>query len=111
MDIKIDREKGAALAVNMAQLGADLGSMLGGGYVNRFAIEGRAYKVIPQVTRLSRLNPDQLNDYYVATTKGGLVALSTFATLQPSTQPRELRRFQQLNAATLSFLPAGGVSQ
>ncbi len=111
MDIEVDREKAAALGINMAQLGADLGSMLGGGYVNRFAIEGRAYKVIPQVTRTARLNPDQLGDYYVATSKGTLVPLSTFATLKPSTQPRELRRFQQLNAATLSFLPAPGVAQ
>jgi multidrug efflux pump len=111
VDIEIDREKAASLGVNMQQISGDLGAMLGGGYVGRFAIEGRAYKIIPQVTRLARLNPDQLKDYYVSTSKGGLVALSTFATLTESTQPRELKRFQQLNAATISFLPAPGVSQ
>ena len=111
IDIEIDREKAAALGVNMQQISSDLGAMLGGGYIGRFAIEGRAYKIIPQVTRLARLNPDQLKDYYVSTSKGGLVALSTFATLKESTQPRELKRFQQLNAATVSFLPAPGVSQ
>ncbi len=111
VDLEIDREKAAALGVNMQQISADLGSMLGGGYVSRFAIEGRAYKVIPQVTRVARLNPDQLRGYYVSTGKGGLVQLATFATLRESTQPRELKRFQQLNAATLSFLPAAGVSQ
>jgi multidrug efflux pump len=78
--------------------------------VSRFAIEGRAYKIIPQVSRLSRLNPDQLRDFYISTSKGQLVQLSTFATLKESTQPRELKRFQQLNAATLSFLPRPGVS-
>ena len=111
IDIEIDRAKAAALGANMQQISADLGAMLGGGYVGRFAIEGRAYKIIPQVTRLARLNPQQLKDYYVSTSKGGLVPLSTFATLKESTQPRELKRFQQLNAATLSFLPAPGVSQ
>ncbi len=111
VDIEIDREKAASLGVNMQQVSADLGSMLGGGYVSRFAIEGRAYKIIPQVTRLARLNPEQLKNYYIATTKGGLVALSTFATLKESTQPRELKRFQQLNAATLAFLPRPGVAQ
>ncbi len=111
VDIEIDREKAAALGANMQQISADLGSMLGGGYVGRFAIEGRAYKIIPQVTRVARLNPDQLRSYYISTSKGGLVPLSTFATLKESTQPRELKRFQQLNAATLSFLPAPGVSQ
>jgi len=111
MDLHIDREKAAALGINMQQLGGDLSAMLGGGYVNRFAIEGRAYKVVPQVTRLARLNPGQLEDFYISTSKGALVPLSTIATLEPTVQPRELRRFQQLNAATLSFLPAGGVSQ
>ncbi|MBL9214631.1 MAG: efflux RND transporter permease subunit [Opitutaceae bacterium] len=111
VNLVIDREKAAALGINMQQLGADLGSMLGGGYVNRFAIEGRAYKVVPQVTRLARLNPDQLGGYYVSTTKGELVPLSTIARPESVVQPRELRRFQQLNAATLSFLPAPGVAQ
>ncbi|MBL9206850.1 MAG: efflux RND transporter permease subunit [Opitutaceae bacterium] len=110
-EIIIDREKAAALGITMQQLGADLGSMLGGGYVNRFAIDGRAYKVTPQVTRLARLNPEQISSYYISTGKGTLVPLSTIATLSESVQPRDLRRFQQLNAATLSFLPAPGVSQ
>ncbi|WP_438481236.1 efflux RND transporter permease subunit [Oleiharenicola lentus] len=110
VNLNIDREKAAALGINMQTLGADLGSMLGGGFVNRFAIDGRAYKVIPQVTRLERLNPDQISDYYISTTKGELVPLSTIATLENVVQPRELRRFQQLNAATLSFAPAPGVT-
>jgi multidrug efflux pump len=111
VNLVIDREKAAALGISMQQFGADLGSMLGGGFVNRFAIEGRAYKVVPQVTRLARLNPDQLGDYYLSTTKGELVPLSAIATAENVVQPRELRRFQQLNAATLSFVPAPGVTQ
>ena len=111
VNLNIDREKAAALGINMSQLGADLGAMLGGGYVNRFAFEGRAYRVVPQVTRLARLNPDQISDFYVSTSKGELVPLSAIAKQESVVQPRELRRFQQLNAATLSFSPAPGVSQ
>jgi multidrug efflux pump len=111
VNLNIDREKAAALGINMAQLGADLGAMLGGGYVNRFAFEGRAYRVVPQVTRLARLNPEQIGDLYISTSKGELVPLSSIATEQSVVQPRELRRFQQLNAATLSFQLAPGVSQ
>ena len=85
--------------------------MLGGGFVNRFAIDGRAYRVTPQVTRQERLNPEQLETYYVSTTRGELVPLSTIAHLEERVQPRDLRPFQQLNAATLSFLPTPGVSQ
>lgn len=109
-DIVIDRDKAAALGINMQQLGQDLGTLLGGGYVNRFAIEGRSYKVTPQVTRARRLTPEQLESYYISTSSGKLVPLSAVAKLKETVQPRDLRRFQQLNAATVSLLPANGVS-
>lgn len=110
-DIVVDKDKAAFLGIDMSQLSADLGSMLGGGYVNRFSIQGRAYKVTPQVTRLSRLTPEQLENYYVSTGKGELVPLSSIATLEKTTQPRSLGRFQQLNSATLGLVPRPGVSQ
>ena len=84
--------------------------MLGGGYVNRFSIEGRAYKVTPQVTRTSRLTTEQLGNYYISTGKGELVPLSSIATISPTTQPRNLTRFQQLNCATIGLVPRPGVS-
>jgi len=109
-DLAIDKDKAALLGIDMSQLSADLGSMLGGGYVNRFSIQGRAYKVTPQVTRTSRLTPEQLGNYYISTGKGDLIPLSSIATLDKSTQPRALGRFQQLNSATIGLVPRPGVS-
>src|SRR5215468_4285103 len=100
-EIALDNQKVATLGLNNAQVGADLAAALGGNYVNRFNINGRAYKVIPQVTRLGRLNPDQLQDIYVTGPDKQLVPLSTIATLHDSTVPRSLNRFQQLNAVKL----------
>jgi multidrug efflux pump len=65
-------------------------------------MEGRSYKVIPQVERAARLTADQLQQLYVTGPDGRLVPLSTIATLKNSTQPRALNRFQQLNAVKLS---------
>jgi len=101
-EIVIDRDKVASLGLNLEQIGADVGSMLGGNFVNRFNIAGRSYKVIPQIQRLDRLNPDQLKDIYVTGPTGRLVPLSTVATLRNSTVPRSLNRFQQLNAVKIS---------
>ncbi|HEY3488135.1 MAG TPA: efflux RND transporter permease subunit, partial [Gammaproteobacteria bacterium] len=105
-EIVIDYEKVAALGLNNAQIGIDLGAALGGNYVNRFNIEGRAYKVIPQVARAERLNPEQLKDIHVSGPNNQLVPLSTFATIRDSTVPRSLNRFQQLNAIKLSGMTA-----
>jgi multidrug efflux pump len=94
----------------MAQAGRDLSVLLGGNYVNRFSIGGRSYKVIPQVRRAERLTADQLTALYVTGQNGKLVPLSTFATLQTSTEPRELKRFQQLNAVRVQGVVPPGVS-
>ncbi len=64
-ELVIDHDKAAALGLNLQQVGADVSDMIGGNYVNRFDIAGRAYKVIPQIKRLDRLNPDQLKNIYV----------------------------------------------
>jgi multidrug efflux pump len=112
-EIVFDRDKVAALGVNLQQVGADLGTMMGGNFVNRFSIQGRSYKVIPQVERSQRLNPEQLRDFYVSGPPGPngqpqLVQLSTFAHLEQKTQPRTLNRFQQLNSATIqAAIPPG----
>jgi multidrug efflux pump len=101
-EIVINRDMVADLGLNLQQVGADLASMVGGNYVNRFSIAGRSYKVIPQIKRMDRLNPHQLENIYVTGPNGQLVPLSTIATIHDSTVPRSLNRFQQLNAVTIS---------
>jgi multidrug efflux pump len=98
----IDRNRVADLGLNLQQVGSDLGSMLGGNFVNRFDISGRSYKVIPQIQRMDRLTPAQLENIYVTGPAGQLVPLSTIATLRNSVVPRSLNRFQQLNAVKIS---------
>jgi multidrug efflux pump len=101
-EIVIDRDKTAELGLDLQQVGSDMAAMVGGNFVNRFDIAGRSYKVIPQIQRVDRLNPDQLKNVYVTGPNGRLVPLSTIATLRNSTVPRSLNRFQQLNAVKIS---------
>jgi len=101
-EIVIDRDKVAAMGLNLQQVGADVSSMVGGNYVNRFNIAGRSYKVIPQVERIGRLTAEQLEDLHVTGPNGQLVPLGTVATIRNTTEPRSLNRFQQLNAVRIS---------
>ncbi len=100
-EVVFDRDKLRSEGVDLSQAGRDLSTLLGGNFVNRFSIQGRSYKVIPQVQRSDRLTADQLKDIYVTGAGGKLVPLSTFATLRTTTEPRELKRFQQLNAVRI----------
>jgi multidrug efflux pump len=100
-EVVFDRDKIRSQGVDLSQVGQDLATIMGGDYINRFSIQGRSYKVIPQVKRSERLTPDQLEQIHVTGSGGKLVPLSTFATIRTTTQPRELKRFQQLNAVRI----------
>jgi len=98
----IDRDKVAALGLDMQSVGSDLAALVGGNYVNRFDFSGRSYKVIPQLQRGARLNAEQLENTYVRGSANQMIPVSTFARLEKHTTPRALNRFQQLNSVKLS---------
>jgi multidrug efflux pump len=100
-EVVFDRDKLRSQGVDLTQAGQDLATMLGGDYINRFSIQGRSYKVIPQIKRAERLTPDQLEKIYVTGSNDKLVPLSTFASLRTTTEPRTLNKFQQLNAVRI----------
>jgi multidrug efflux pump len=100
-EVVFDRDKLRSQGVDLSQAGRDLSVLLGGDYVNRFSIQGRSYKVIPQIERADRLTTDQLSQIYITGSNDKLVPLSTFATLKITAEPRELKKFQQLNAVRI----------
>lgn len=100
-EVVLDRDLVFDMGLNLQQVGGDLSSMLGGAFVNRFSIQGRSYKVIPQLERTARLNPEQVSDIYVPGPDGRQIQLSTIASVRKTVEPRTLNRFQQLNCARI----------
>ena len=101
-EVVFDRDKVRSQGVDLSQAGRDLSTMLGGDYVNRFSIQGRSYKVIPQVKRSERLTPDQLaRDPRHGPGRQAGAALDLRHASRPRREPRELKRFQQLNAVRI----------
>ncbi|GAA0554475.1 multidrug efflux pump [Rhizomicrobium palustre] len=110
IEVVIDRDKVAGMGLTMSDVGNALTSMLGGGYVNYFDLSGRAYQVIPQVQQNFRLNASQLSSYYIRSSSGSSIPLSTVATLKSKVTPESLDHFQQQNAATLTLIPRPGIT-
>ncbi|WP_316239495.1 MexW/MexI family multidrug efflux RND transporter permease subunit [Bradyrhizobium sp. SZCCHNR1015] len=108
--VSIDRSKASDLGINMQSIGNTLAVLLGGNYINRFNLEGRSYQVIPQVPRDKRISPESLSGYYVATSAGQQVPLSTVVSIETATDPNSLTHFNQLNSATFSAVPMPGVT-
>jgi len=100
--VVVDRDLVSTLGLTQQDVGGALGAALGGGYVNYFSIAGRSYRVIPQVLQVSRLNADQVLDYYVRAPDGSVIPAGTLASLENQVVPESINRFQQLNSATIS---------
>ncbi len=109
--IEIDRDKAAQLGLSMSQVGNALGGLLGGAYTNYFSLGTRSYKVISQVQQRSRLTVDQVMQYQIATIDGTPIPVSAIARVTQQTVPQTITHFQQQNSATISGVPALGVSQ
>jgi multidrug efflux pump len=96
--VVIDRDQVADLGLDLASVGQELGTLLGGAYVNRFNFYDRSYKVIPQIGEAGRATIAPLLDLKIKTPSGELVPVSTFTHIETSTAPRTLTRFGQRNA-------------
>ncbi|MCX2981076.1 multidrug efflux protein [Halieaceae bacterium IMCC14734] len=102
ISVKIDRDRAARLGVSMREIGQTLQIMLGEAEVNRFSLEGRSYKVIPQAGNGFRLTKEWLERYYVRSSSGRLITLDTLISIEQTVQPNTLAQYQQLNSATIS---------
>ena len=109
--VVIDRDKVAALGLDMSQIGAVLNGMLSGAYVNYFDMAGRSYCVVPEIARDQRLNPEQLGSYIIANVGGVPIPLSSVARITYSVVPEQINHFQQMNSATISGVALPGISQ
>ena len=99
--VVIDREKVADLGLDLAGVGRELGTLLGGAYVNRFNYFDRSYKVIPQIGDAERATIGPLLDLKIKTPRGELVPVSSFTHVETEAAPRTLQRFQQRNAVRI----------
>jgi multidrug efflux pump len=99
--VVIDRERVSDLGLDLASVAQELGTLLGGAYVNRFNYFDRSYKVIPQIGEEDRATVGPLLDLKIRTPAGDLVPVSTFTRIETGVAPRTLNRFQQQNAVRI----------
>jgi multidrug efflux pump len=109
--VVLDRERIADLGLDLAGVGRELGTLLGGDYVNRFNFFDRSYKVIPQIGEEDRATLGPLLDLKIKTPDGQLVPVSTFTDIETGTAPRTLNRFQQRNAVRIFGGVQSGVTK
>lgn len=107
----VNRRLAGSLGITMSQIGSALEPFLSGGWVNHFTMKGYSYEVIPQAPDKFRANLSALKLYHVAAANGKLIPLSTLVHFSVKTIPQGLPQFNRINSATLTGVPAQGVSQ
>jgi multidrug efflux pump len=110
LDIAVDRDKAAAVGVEVDALGRTLETMLGGRQVTRFKREGEQYDVVVKIADIDRQNPDDLRRIYVRGRDNAMIPLSNLITIKETVAPKELNHFNQLRAATITAQVAPGYS-
>jgi multidrug efflux pump len=106
--VTVNRDKAADLGVDIETIGRTLETMLGGRQVTRFKQNGKQYDVMVQIADSDRVRPDDLNQIYVRTRSGDMVALSNLVTLEETVAPKELNHFNKLRSATITATLAPG---
>ncbi|MDX5594282.1 efflux RND transporter permease subunit [Pseudovibrio sp. SPO723] len=109
-NLVINRDAAGAYGVTAQAIGNTLGSLMGGGYINRVNIDGRSYEVIPEAERRFRATPDQLSQFYVTAQDGSAIPMSSLVSHEVQTQPKSLPHYNQLNSITISAVPAPNVA-
>ncbi len=109
--IAIDRARVADLGLDLADVGRQLGVLTAGAHVNRFARDGRAYRVIPQVGRDARATAERLLEFEIRAADGTQVPLGAVARLEAESAPRALARFQQADSFRVYGGAAPGVTK
>jgi len=106
----INKDRAADLGISMKEIGQNLSGYFGENYVNRFSMEGRSYKVIPQVRDIDRFDTEKIKSIYLRSQSGEMVALSSLVKISTQVEPSKRTQFQQLNSVTVEGIVRPGVT-
>lgn len=97
----LDRNRIADLGLTVEEVSRQLSTYMSGDYVNRFDLDGKAYRVVPMVEDADRLDARSVQQIQIQTPSGTTVPFSSLATLEERVGPRVLSKFQQRNSFTI----------
>ncbi len=108
--IDVDQEKAAALGLSLSDINTTLSATWGGSYINDFLDDGRTKRVYMQADAKFRMQPEDLNRWYVRNREGRMVPFSAFATGQWMFGSPKLERFNGFPTMAIQGEPGPGAS-
>ncbi len=110
LHVDVDRERAKTLGVPVDEVFNTLAATLGSYYVNDFNKYGRTWQVLMSAEPAFRKRPDDIARLWVRSGSGQMIPVSAIASVQYSSGPETLDRFNNLPAVKLFGQAAPGVS-
>jgi len=108
VQVKINRDRAAALGVSAQQIETALGEAFSGTQISQINTSSNQYQVIVELLPKFQSNPQALQRLYITSNTGQLVPLSAVTTITAGTQPLSVNHSGEVPAVTISFdLPPG----
>ncbi|MEJ7137070.1 efflux RND transporter permease subunit [Amphibiibacter pelophylacis] len=111
LSLTVDRDKAAALGVDVSQVAASLQTLLAGSSITRYMRGAEQFDVIVQLDAAERSTPQDIGAVNLRSKTGAMVPLSALVKVEDSVGPRELKHFGQRRAVNITANLAPGVSQ
>jgi hydrophobe/amphiphile efflux-1 (HAE1) family protein len=108
--LEVDNAKAGALGLATANITDTLATAIGGIYVNDFVDRGRVKKVYLQADAQFRMQPGDLDNWFVRNAGGDMVPMSAFASGSWRVSAQSLERFNGASSIEIVGEPAPGVS-
>jgi multidrug efflux pump len=108
--VHIDNEKASALGLSLSDINNTLSIAWGSAYVNDFIDRGRIKRVYMQADAPYRMDPEDLDKWFVRNDEGDMVAFSAFSTVEWDYGSPKLERFNGISSVNIQGSPAEGVS-
>ena len=108
INIEIDRIKAARLGIPYNQITQNLNNLFARPTISWFNKDGRSYRVIPEMDREFRKNPNQIKNIILKTNSGELFTLGSILKINNQVSADSLSEFQQLKSATFKASLAPG---
>lgn len=110
LQLQIDQQKAEALGVSLSDVNAMLSITFSGSYVNDFPLGNDLREVIVQGDARWRMQPEDVDQWYIRNETSEMVPLSAFMTREWTTLTPKLARYGGTRAMEISGSAAAGIS-
>lgn len=108
--LEIDSHKAQAMGVSIADINNTFSSAWGSTYVNDFIDKGRVKKVMLQADAVYRMNPQDIDRWFVRNSAGTMVPFNAFATASWSSGSPRLERYNSVPSVEILGMAMPGAA-